>query len=164
VSQNQYYVAANDSGQIVLYRGINYHFLGISWSSPYQSTGIQLDQVPADYQQAVTTAVSSGSQSQATRTVANIRAAVDACDSAYMTQKNWVTKENAYTAYQAKVTAAKRKHPTGSTANLGPQPPNPGPQPLAAGQVPGSAGGVCPPSTAFGIPASALTPASSGAS
>jgi serine/threonine protein phosphatase PrpC len=164
VSQNQYYVQANSSGQLVLYRGINYHFLGISWSSPYQSTGIQLDQVPADYQQAVTTSVSSGSQSQATQTVANIRTAVDACRSAYVMQQNWVPKENAYTAYQAKVTAAKRKHPTGSTANLGPAPPNPGPRPLAAGQRPSSAGGVCPPSTAFGISASALTPASSVAS
>jgi PPM family protein phosphatase len=164
VSQNQYYVATNSSGQVVIYRGISQHILGISWSSPYQATGIQLDQIPANYQSTVTTADSSGSQSQATQTVANIRAAVDACHSAYVAQQNWVVKDNAYTAYQAKVAAAKRKHPTGGTANLGPAPPSPGPRPLAAGQRPSSPGGVCPPSTAFSIPASTLTPTPTGSS
>jgi PPM family protein phosphatase len=164
VSQNQYYVAANTSGQVVIYRGINDHILGMSWSSPYQTTGIQLDQIPANYQPTVTTADSSGSRSQVTQTVTNIRTAVDACRSAYVAQQNWVTKDNAYTAYQAKVTAAKHKHPTGGTAKLGPAPPSPGPRPLAAGQQPPSPGGVCPASTAFGIPASALTPAAAGSS
>jgi hypothetical protein len=112
----------------------------------------------------VTTADSSGSRSQVTQTVTNIRTAVDACRSAYVAQQNWVTKDNAYTAYQAKVTAAKHKHPTGGTAKLGPAPPSPGPRPLAAGQRPPSPGGVCPASTAFGIPASALTPAAAGSS
>ena len=79
-------------------------------------------------------------------------------------QELWVSKENAYRAYQAKVAAAKRKHPTGGTANLGPQPPNPGPSPLAAGERPSGTGGTCPPPEAFGIPASALTPAPSGSS
>ncbi len=48
VSQTQYYVTANSSGQVVIYRGINYHILGFSWSSPYQRTGIQLAQVPSE--------------------------------------------------------------------------------------------------------------------
>jgi PPM family protein phosphatase len=164
VSQNQYYVAANSSGQVVMYRGINDHILGIAWSSPYQPTGIQLDQVPDNYQQIVATAASSGSQSQVTQTVANIRAAVDACRDAYTTQQDWVAKADAYTAYQAKVAAARHKHPTGSIANLGPPPPNPGPRPLGAGERPTGTGGVCPPSTAFGIPAGALTPAPAGSS
>ena len=79
-------------------------------------------------------------------------------------QELWVSKENPYRAYQAKVAAAKQKRPTGSTANLGPQPPNPGPSPLAAGERPSGTGGTCPPSEAFGIPASVLTPAPSGSS
>jgi PPM family protein phosphatase len=164
VSQGQYYVATNGNGEVVIYRGINYHVLGISLSSPYKPTGIQLAQVPSDYQQAVQTAESSGSLAQVSQTVTNIGAAVNECRDQYTTLENWVTKDNAYQAYQAKVAAAKRKHPAGSTASLGPAPPNPGPQPFGAGQRPTGAGGICPPSQAYGIPASALTPASSGSS
>jgi hypothetical protein len=164
MSQNQYYVAANSDGQVLIYRGINYNILGINWFSPYQQTGLQLDQVPSNYLQTVKTAESSGSLAQVHQTVLNIDMAVTECRAQYAKQELWVSKENAYRAYQAQVAAAKRKHPTGSTANLGPQPPNPGPSPLAAGQQPSGTGGTCPPSEVFGIPASALTPAPSGSS
>jgi hypothetical protein len=164
VSQTQYYVAANSNGQVLIYRGINYNILGINWFSPYQQTGLQLAQVPSNYLQTVKTADSSGSLTQVRQTVTNIDMAVNECRAQYAQQELWVSKENAYRAYQAKVAAAKKKHPTGSTANLGPQPPNPGPSPLAAGQRPSGTGGTCPPSEAFGIPASVLTPAPSGSS
>jgi PPM family protein phosphatase len=164
MSQNQYYVAANSDGQVLIYRGINYNILGINWFSPYQQTGLQLDQVPSNYLQTVKTAESSGSLAQVHQTVANIDMAVTECRAQYAKQELWVSKEIAYRAYQAKVAAAKQKHPTGSTASLGPQPPNPGPSPLAAGQQPSGTGGTCPPSEVFGIPASALTPAPSGSS
>jgi len=161
VSQSQYYVKADGSGQVVIYRGINDRILGFSWSSPYQVTGIQLDQVPQNYQQTVATAGSTGSQSQVSQTVTNIRTAVEACRAAYTAQQDWVTKDKAYNAYRARVATAKGKHPT---ANPGPVVPNPGPQPLAAGQRPTGTGGLCPPSTAFNIPASVLTPAAPGSS
>jgi hypothetical protein len=117
----------------------------------------------------VKTADSSGSLAQVRQTVANIDTAVTECRTQYAKQELWVSKENAYRAYQAKVAAAKvaaakQKHPAGSTANLGPQPPNPGPSPLVPGQRPSGTGGMCPPSEAFGIPASTLTPAPSGSS
>jgi PPM family protein phosphatase len=161
VSQNQYYVAANSNGQVLIYRGINnYHFLGVNWFSPYQQTGLQLAEVPSNDLQAVKTAASSGSLAQVHQTVANIDAAVKECRTQYALQELWVSKENAYRAYEAEVAAAKQKRPTGSTANLGPQPPNPGPSPLAVGQRPSGTGGTCPPSETFGIPASVLTPAS----
>ena len=162
-SQDQYYVAADSNGEVVIYRGINQHILGISLSSPYQATGIQLDQVPQDYQQAVTTAGSAGSQSQVSQTVMSIRTAVDACRAAYTAQQDWVTKDNEYNAYQARVAAARKLHPTGGTPYLAPVP-NPGPRPLGAGQRPSGTGGLCPPSGVFGIPASALTPAATGSS
>jgi PPM family protein phosphatase len=164
ISQTQYYVKANSSGQVVIYRGINQHILWFSWSSPYRQTGIQLDQVPQDDQQAVTTAGSMGSQSQVNQTVMNIRTAVEACRAAYAAQQTWVTKDNAYTAYQAKVAAAKRKRPPASTASLGAPQPNPGPPPLGTGERPSGTGGLCPPSTAFNIPSSALMPTAPGSS
>jgi PPM family protein phosphatase len=159
MSQSQYYVAADSNGQVVIYRGINSHILGINWSSTYQLTDIQLAQIPSNYQQAVKAADSSGSLAQMHHTVANIATAVGECQDQYTAQQDWVTEENAYNAYQAQVAAAKRKHPAGGTANLGPAPANPGPPPLGAGQRPSGTGGACPPSEAFGIPASALTPA-----
>jgi PPM family protein phosphatase len=164
VSQDQYYVAANSSGQVLIYRGINYNILGINWFSPYEQTGLQLDQVPSNYVETVKTAGSSGSLTQVHQTVTNIDTAVNECRAQYAMQELWVSKENAYQAYQAKVAAAKRKHPTGGTANLGPQPPNPGPRPIAAGERPSGTGGTCPPSEAFDIPASVLTPAPPGSS
>jgi PPM family protein phosphatase len=164
VSQTQYYVAANGNGAVVIYRGINYRILGISLYSLYRPTGIQLSQVPETYQQTVMNPEGTGSLSQAQTTASNVQTAVNQCRNAYLAQKNWVTADSAYTKYQAKVAAARKKHPSGGVANLGPQPPNPGPQPLAAGQRPTSSGGVCQPPEAYGIPASALTPAPSGSS
>jgi PPM family protein phosphatase len=163
VSQGQYYVAASGN-EVGIYRGIDYRVLGISLYSLYKPTGIQLAQVPETYQQTVTNPDSTGSLSQAQTTVGNVQAAVDECRTAYLAQKNWVAADSAYTKYQAEVAAAKKKHPAGSVANLGPAPPNPGPRPLGAGQRPSSTGGTCPPSTAFGIPATALIPAPSGSS
>jgi PPM family protein phosphatase len=163
VSQGQYYVAASGN-EVGIYRGIDYRILGISLYSMYKPTGIQLAQVPETYQQTVLNPDSTGSLSQAQTTVGNVQAAVGECHSAYLAQEKWVATDSAYAKYQAEVAAAKKKHPAGSIANLGPPPPKPGLQPLGAGQRPSSAGGTCPPSTAFGIPATALIPASSGSS
>ena len=55
VSQNQYYVGTNSNGEVVIYRGISQRIVGLSWSSPYQQTGILLSQVPSNYQQTVKT-------------------------------------------------------------------------------------------------------------
>jgi PPM family protein phosphatase len=147
VSQNQYYVAANSSGQVVIYRGISQHIAGFSWSSPYELTGIELAQVPSNYQQTVKTAYSTGSLAQVRATVANIRTAVDNCRNAYTALQNWATAVDKYNTEVAQAHKAKKP------VNRIPRPPG---QPAAAG-------GMCPPSTTFGIPASALTPSTSGA-
>jgi serine/threonine protein kinase len=148
VSQEQYYVAADSSGQVVIYRGISQHIAGFSWSSPYQTTGIELSQVPSNYQQTVKTAYSTGSLPQVRLTVENIRAAVDNCRNTYTALQNWATAVN---RYNAEVTQAhKAKKPTNNI----PKPP----------AQPADAGAMCPSSAAFGIPASALAPTPSGSS
>ena len=154
-SQNQYYVAADSKGQVVIYRGINQRIAGISLSSPYQLTAIPLAQVPSNYQQTVRTAYASGSLSQVQAVVANVRNAVNACRDQYQALQSWVSADNAYTRYQAEVAQAKRKRPPASIASLGPPPPKPGPQPS-------DAAAMCPPSQEFGIPAGALAPAGPG--
>jgi len=141
-SQNQYYVGADSKGEVVIYRGVNQRIAGISLSKPYQPTGIQLAQVPAPYQQTVKATDAASSLGNAQAIVANVRAAVSTCRQQYAALRDWVTKEN---AYQAAVTLAARQHkPTKGI-------PKPGPQPSKAE-------GMCPPSTAFGIAASALVP------
>ena len=148
MSQEQYYVATDSSGQVVIYRGISQHIAGFSWSSPYETTGIELSQVPSNYQQTVKTAYSTGSLTQVRTTVTNIRAAVDNCRNAYAALQNWATAVNKYNAEIAQ--ARRTKKPTNSI----PKPP----------AQPAGAGAMCQSPTAFGIPASALAPAGSGSS
>jgi len=145
-SQDQYYVAADSKGQVVIYRGINQRVAGISLSSPYKATGIPLAQVPSNYQQAVKTAYGAGSLAEVQKIVGNVRVAVKQCQQQYTALKNWVTAD---TTYQANLARAKQqKKPASSVTQPGQQPP--------------AASAMCPPSKAFGIPASALAPAPSG--
>jgi protein phosphatase len=146
VSQEQYYVAADSGGKVVIYRGISEHIAGFSWSSPYEQTGIALAQVPSNYQQTVKTAYSTGGLTQVREVVANIRAAVQTCSSAYVALQNWASAENKYNTEVA--LARKAKKPT----NKIPKPP----------AQPAPAGAMCPSSSAFGIAPSALAPAGSG--
>ena len=148
VSQSQYYVAADSSGQVVIYRGISEHIAGFSWSSPYEQTGISLDQVPSNYQQTVKTAYSTGSLSQVRQTVVNIRTAVENCRTAYVALQTWASAVNRYNAAVAQ--AHKSRKPTNNI----PKPPL---QPTAASPM-------CPSSAKFGIAASALAPTASGSS
>jgi len=147
-SQDQYYVGADSKGQVVIYRGVNQRIAGISLSSPYQPTGIQLAQVPASYQETVRAADAASNLSGAQAIVANIRAAVTTCRQEYTATRDWVTKENAYQA--ALALARKNKKPTKDI-------PKPPPQPAKAAAT-------CPASTVFGIPAGALAPAAAGSS
>jgi protein phosphatase len=148
VSQEQYYVAADSNGQVVIYRGISQHIAGFSWSSPFEMTGIELSQVPSNYQQTVKTAYSTGSLTQVRSTVTNIRTAVEGCRNAYAALQNWATAVNTYNTEVAQARTARK--PT----NKIPKPP---------AQPPG-AGAMCPSPAAFGIPASALAPAGPGSS
>ncbi len=151
-SQDQYYVGADSKGEVVIYRGVNQRIAGISLSKPYQLTGIKLAQVPAPYQQTVKATDAASSLGNAQAIAANVRTAVGTCQQQYTTLRDWVTKEN---AYQAAVARAKLAMQEKKPANA--IPPNPGTQPPKAGAT-------CPPSSAFGIAASALAPAAAGRS
>ena len=146
VSQGQYYVGTNSAGQVTIYRGISQRIVGFSWSSPYQATGIPLNQVPSSYQQPVKTNYSTGSLSQVRQTVTNIQTAVDTCRTAYPALAIWQTEETTYNSEVAQ--AKKAKKPINAI-------PKPGVQPLPAPAM-------CPPSTAYGIPVSALPSAATG--
>ena len=147
-SQDQYYVAADSKGEVVIYRGINQRIAGISLSKPYQPTGIQLAQVPAPYQQTVKATDQASSLSEAQRIVANVRTAVSTCQQQYVALQAWVTVEN---TYQAAVQLANGRRNRRKTS------PSPAPQPAKPGAM-------CPPSTVYGISPSALATAAPAAS
>jgi serine/threonine protein phosphatase PrpC len=140
VSQNQYYVGTNSNGEVVIYRGISQRIVGLSWSSPYQQTGILLSQVPSNYQQTVKTDYSTGSLNQVRQTVTTIQNAVDTCHDAYLALATWKTAEDTYNA--AVNLAKKQKKPINGIAKPGAQP-DPAPA-------------LCPQPEAFGIQAAAL--------
>jgi protein phosphatase len=142
VSQNQYYVAADAHGDVVIYRGINERILGVNLSSPYQVTSIPLSQVPSNDQQTVRTAYASGTLAEVRKTVDNIRSAVNACHQQYLKLRAWAASVD--TNRKAVAQAKRNKKPTTGIPQPLPQPP--------------SAGATCPPSEAFNIPASALSP------
>jgi PPM family protein phosphatase len=142
-TQDQYYVAADSKGNVVIYRGITERILGINLSKTYQQTGIPLTQVPSNYEQTVKATITASSLSEAQRIVTNVRTAVSECHQQYSTLATWVSQEN---SYQTRVTLAQKQHkPTKNIAKPGPKPDN--------------AGAMCPSSTAYGIPASDLVPA-----
>jgi protein phosphatase len=146
-SQDQYYIGADNNGQVLIYRGVNERIVGVSLSHPYRQTGIRLAQVPAPYQQTVKATDAASSLHDAQAIVANVRSAVTTCHQEYTALQGWVTQEN---AYQAALTQFnKNKKPAKDKPKPPPaQPAKPAP--------------MCPASTAFGIPASALVPAPSG--
>ncbi len=148
-SQDQYYIGADDHGQVLIYRGVNERIVGVSLSHPYQQTGIQLAQVPAPYQGTVKATDAAGSLHDAQAIVANVRSAVTTCQQEYNAVRDWVRQQNSYLAALAQFN--KNKKPAKDKPKAPPaQPAKPAP--------------MCPASTAFGIPASALAPAAAGSS
>ena len=147
-SQDQYYVGADSKGQeVVIFRGVNQRIAGVSLSHPYQQTGILLSQVPSPYQQTVKATDAASSLSSARTIVANVRSAVSTCKQAYLDRQAWVVRDNAYQTYKGAVAAAGKSHKKPPPAVA-----SPGPEPVPAGSM-------CPPSTAFGVAAADLVPA-----
>ena len=146
-SQDQYYVGADSKGQVVIFRGVNQRIAGVSLSHPYQQTGILLSQVPSPYQQTVKATDAASSLSSARTIVANVQNAVSTCRRAYLDRQAWVAEDNLYKAYKAAAAVASKQHkkPPAAVANPGAEP--------------APADSMCPPSTAFGIAATDLVPA-----
>lgn len=127
---------------VVIYQGIKQRIAWISLSKPYQLTGIQLAQVPALYQQTLKATVAASSLRGAQAIVGNIRSEVAARRQQYTALQDWAAAEN---GYQRALAQARQQHKPVNDL------PTPGPQP-------GKAAATCPPSAAFGIPASAVVP------
>ena len=134
------YPRARD-GQVVIYGGVNQRIAGISLSSPYRVTDIKLAQVPAPYQQTVKATDAASSLSNAQAIVTNVQTAVSGCLEQYTRLQDWVAAETSY--LNAVTRAQQQRKPTKGIVNQ-------------AGQKPADPAGMCPPFTAYDIPAAAL--------
>jgi protein phosphatase len=155
LSQNQYYVGADGSGHVVIYRGVNERIAGISLSHPYQTPtpAIDLRQVPSPYKQTLQSTDPANNLPAAQEIVKNVRSAVSTCRQDYVTLQNWVNQEN---AYQHALTVFNKSN----SNNKKPAKDKPTPPPPAPTPAPSS----CPAPTYYGIPSSALQPAAAGSS
>jgi protein phosphatase len=153
LSQDQYYVGADGSGHVVIYRGVNERIAGISLSHPYQTPmpTIELSQVPSPYQQTLQSTDPADSLPSAKAIVSNVQQAVNSCREKYTALQDWATQENKYRADLAAFNKNTKKSPKDKPPT---EPKRPTAQPSPS----------CPPSTAFGIPSSALQPAAAGSS
>jgi protein phosphatase len=138
-TQDQYFVAA-ESGEVVIYQGVNQSVLGISLSHPHTHTGINLAQVSTQYRQLLASNPTATSLASAQAIVGNIKQQVDECLQWYQHLVTWQAAETAYNARVALLRKAKRPI-TGV--------PNPGSQPAAPNVS-------CPTYTAYHIPATSL--------
>ncbi len=72
-TQQQYYVGEQD-GSVVIYRGLNANLPGISLSTPYESTSVELDRLSEFDARTVRDGIDAGSLEDAHRTVDNLAA------------------------------------------------------------------------------------------
>jgi serine/threonine protein phosphatase PrpC len=142
--QGQYFIGVQDNN-VAIFRGVNQNLLGISLSSPVQRTSLPIGQVVPSNQGMIRQTIAAGSLHDAQNLVGQIQSAVSDCRQKYEDLATWQSHETSYlravAAYNALPAKKKPKNPPSG---------NPGPEPA----VPDS--GDCAPSTAFGIPASAL--------
>jgi protein phosphatase len=143
-SQSQYYVGS-DSGQAVIYRGINETVAGISLSHTYQRTGIPLGQLPLNDQQSIRGIITATSLAGAQRIVSTIRRDYQQCHSAYLAQSAY---QASLTTYNAALNAYKKRTGTTRAVKLHGKSFTPPVAPKAPAPVPAS----CPaqPATASG--------------
>jgi PPM family protein phosphatase len=144
-TQRQYYVG-EDSGQVVIFRGVNVKLAGISMSSVYRRTGIPIDEVTTDDRAQISSTITASSLGDANAIVTSIKAGASACQQEFQAQLTYRTAEQNYTrqlgAYQA------ARHKRGAKAGRPPAaptkpPPLPANCPQAARSSP-SPGGSSP--------------------
>jgi PPM family protein phosphatase len=140
-TQDQYYIAADKNGEVVIYRGVNQSVLGVTLHHPYAQTGIALDKVPPEFQPALANPSNTGSLAQAQSRIATVRGQVNDCLQWYQQLAAWQTSEN---QYNAKVKLADQAHK--STKGI-----------TAPGAKPAGPDFQCPGSVYYGIPESSIS-------
>jgi protein phosphatase len=106
-TQDQYYIAVDKTGQVVIYRGVNQAIMGISLSHPYSQTSIMLDQVPSPSRDQVASTITVNSLADANSTIAEVKSKVTACEQYYTSLTEW---NKLTAAHEAAVKATQKPH------------------------------------------------------
>jgi len=149
-TQRQYYVG-EDSGQVVIFRGVNVKLAGISMSSVYKRTGIPINQVTTDDRSQLSSTITASSLTDARGIVSNIQTAARNCQQAFQAQQQYQTADSNYKKQLSAYNSAKRRHAKVGKAPTAPRQPAPLPTtcPQAPGNSsPGSGNGTPPPNSA----------------
>jgi PPM family protein phosphatase len=146
-TQTQYYVGADTTGKVAIFRGINQNVAGLSLSSVYQRTGIPLAKVPVTDQAQIRSTITASSLGHAQRIVGNIRSDYQTCEAAYTALNRYQVRLNRYhaalAAYQKKYHTTKVKTRAGKVVATPPAAPQqPAAQPDCPPQSATSAGGT----------------------
>jgi serine/threonine protein phosphatase PrpC len=145
-NQGQYYVSVSSNGFVSIFRGTDQSVAGLSMSSLLSESTLKASMLTSSDQATLQQTISANSQGDAQQRIDRLQAEVDACRQKYQELAAWQSKYQAYQAYlTAKALAARNHAKAPAVVN------SPGAMQI---QMPGP--DECAPSTAFGIPASAL--------
>jgi PPM family protein phosphatase len=148
-NQGQYYVGVTSDGYVAIFRGTDQNLAGISLSSLLTRSTLKASMLTTSDQATLQQTISASSVSDAQQRIDQLQSQADQCRQTYETLAKWQTEDLAYQSYlTAKQQAAKNHTKAPAVVN------SPG---AMQTQMPDA--DECAPSTAFGIPASALPPA-----
>jgi PPM family protein phosphatase len=139
-NQHQYYVGVKD-GYVAIFRGSNQSLAGINLSSLVTRSTLRVSELRGSDQATLNQTISQGSVNDAMLLIDRLQTNADQCRTAWQGLATWQARNTAYQQALTHNRTSKKKVPV---------PANPGLQPAK----PTSAD--CAPSTAFGIPATAL--------
>jgi PPM family protein phosphatase len=145
-NQGQYYVGVTSDGYVAIFRGTDQSLAGISLSSLLTRSTLKVSMLSSGDQATIQQTISMSSLNDAHQRIDQLQTEADACQQSYQKLATWKTENTAYTNYLTAKTAAAKNH-TKAPAVVN----NPGPMPTELADPT-----QCAPSTAFGIPASAL--------
>jgi protein phosphatase len=160
-TQRQYYVGEN-SGQVVIFRGVNVKLAGISMSSVYKRTGIPIDQVTTDDRSQLSSTITASSLTDAGTIVTNIRTAAKNCLQAYQAQQTYQSEQSSYQTALNAYNTAKHKHGAKKAGKAPTAPQKPAPLPAGCPQA--SGGGSSSGASPSGSPAPSGSSSSGGSS
>jgi serine/threonine protein phosphatase PrpC len=145
-NQRQFYVSVSPQGFVSIYRGTDQSLAGISLSSIQSQSTLKASMLNSTDQATLRQTISANSLTDAQQRIDQLQTQVTNCQQTYTKLAAWQTQYLAYKAYlTAKATAAHTKAKAPAVV------PSPGAMP-----APLSDADACAPSTAFGIPVSAL--------
>ena len=145
-NQGQYYVGVTADGYVAIFRGTDQSLAGISLSSLLTRSTLKASTLASSDQATLQQTITASSVNDAQLRIDQLQGDANQCQQTYQTLATWKIKDAAFKAYQTAKTLATAHHAKAPAVVA-----NPGPMPF---QLPGT--DQCAPSTAFGIPASAL--------